>query len=249
MKQNTSPLPDPRVVFALSAYLSLFAVFARTLWLMGALLTLAVLSAVLLRTGLARVFHKLKRLWQIVFMVALLQSVFSPSGEVWLEIGPVVLLTSGGAAGGLAVLGRLAVLILGGSLFTVYGARELLQGMIRLRLPYEIVYMISVGIRFVPLMGEQLRDGLTALALRGVEVEKLKLRRRLKVYTYLLLPAVAGSLHNARALAMSMEMRGFGAFPRRTSYFTLSLDCRDYILMAVVVVLTLLTGAAVLRLA
>ena len=214
---------------------------------MGALLALAVLSAALLRADLSRVFQKLKRLWQIVFMVALLQSVFSPSGEVWLAIGPVVLLTSGGAVKGLIVLGRLAILILGGSLFTIYSARELLQGMIQLRLPYEIVYMISVGIRFVPLMGEELRDGLTALALRGVEVGVLKPRQRLKVYTYLLLPTVAGSLHNARFLAMSMEMRGFGAFPRRTSYFSLSFGYRDYILLAVVSVLTLLTGVVMMR--
>ena len=238
--------PDPRVVFALSAYLSLSAVFALKLLLMGALLALAVLSAALMHVDPGRIFKKLKRLWQIVFIVALLQSVFTPSGEIWLEIGPVVLLTSGGAAMGFLVLGRLAILILGGSLFTAYSSRELLQGMIQLKLPYEIVYMISVGLRFVPLMGEELRDGLTALALRGVVIEELKLRQRLKVYTYLLLPTVAGSLHNARALAMSMEMRGFGAFPRRTSYFTLSLGRWDYILLAAVAILTLLTATAVI---
>lgn len=239
--------PDPRVVFSLAAYLSLFAVFAQTLWLMGALLILAASSAILLHVDLARVFKKLKRLWQVVFTVALLQSVFSPSGEVWFSAGPVVLLSSGGVAKGLIVLGRLAILILGGSLFATYSTRELIQGMIQLRLPYEIAYMVSVGIRFVPLMGEELRDSLTALALRGVVIKELKLRQRVKVYTYLLLPTVAGSLHNARALAMSMEMRGFGAFPQRTSYFTFSFSRRDYLLLAATATLTLLTGAVMIR--
>ena len=110
--------------------------------------------------------------------------------------------------------------------------------MIRLRMPCQIAYMISVGIRFVPMM---VRDSLTALAPRGIVIEKLKLKNRLKVYTYLLLPIVAGSLHNARALSMSMEMRGFGAYPRRTSYFTLSLGRRDCFLLAVTFLLTILT--------
>jgi len=232
---------DPRCVFALAAYLSMFAVFSQNLWLMAGLLVLALLAAILLRVDLPRVFQRLKRLWQVIIFVALMQSIFSPSGQVWFQIGSVALLTSGGVVKGLVVLGRLAILILGGSLFTVYSMREMIQGMIRLRMPYQIAYMISVGIRFVPLMGEELRDSLTALALRGIVIEKLKLNKRLKVYTFLLLPIVAGSLHNARALTMSMEMRGFGAYSGRTSYFILSPGRRDYVFLAAVFLLTILT--------
>ena len=235
--------PDPRCVFAWAAYLSLFAVFARDLALIGALLALALLAAALIRVDLVRVFGRLKRLWQIAVMAALLQSLFSPSGEIWLQAGPITLLTSGGAVKGLVVIGRLAVLILGGSLFAAYRSRELIQAMIQMRLPYEAAYMVSVGIRFVPLMGEELRDSLTALALRGVVIKELKFRLRLKVYVYLLLPMVAGSLQNARELAMSMETRGFGAYPRRTSYFTLRLGPRDFALLIFTALLTLITAA------
>ena len=238
--------PDPRSTFAIAAYLSLFAVFAQSLTIMGGLLILALLAALSLRVELPRVFKRLKRLWQIIIIVALLQSIFSPAGEVWLQIGSVSLLTSGGVIKGLIVLGRLAILILGGSLFTVYSARELIQGMIQLKLPYEVAYMISIGIRFIPLMGEELRDSLTALALRGVVVKDLKMRKRLKVYTYLLLPMIAGSLHNARALTMSMEMRGFGAYPCRTSYFALALDRRDHGLLIATVLMAALTGSIII---
>jgi energy-coupling factor transport system permease protein len=196
----------------------------------------------LLRVDLPRVFQRLKRLWQVIIFIALLQSIFSPSGQVWLQIGRIALLTSGGVVKGLVVLGRLAILILGGSLFTIYSMREMIQGMIQMRMPYLIAYMISVGIRFVPLMGEELRDSLTALELRGIVIKKLKLGKRFRVYTYRLLPIVAGSLHNARALTMSMEMRGLGAYPERTSYFTLSLARGDYVLLAAAFLLTVLTG-------
>ncbi|MCL2162980.1 MAG: energy-coupling factor transporter transmembrane protein EcfT [Oscillospiraceae bacterium] len=242
-----SKRPDPRCAFAIAAYLSLFAVFTRSIIIIGALLAVALLSVAYLRVALPKVFHKLKRLWQVILFVALLQSVFSPIGEVWLKISSFPLLTSGGAHVGLLVLGRLSILILSGALFTAYSARELISGMIRLRLPYEIAYMISVGIRFIPLMGEELRDNLNAIALRGVVIKDLTLRLRLRTYVYLLLPSVAGSLHNAKELAMSMEMRGFRAYPRRTSYFTLILGARDYVLLASVAVLSLLTFGAILR--
>jgi energy-coupling factor transport system permease protein len=239
--KGSSP-PDPRCVFALAAYLSLFAVFTQTLWLMAALLAMTVITAQFMRVGLLRFLRHLKRLCQVIIIVALLQSIFSPSGAVWIQLGNIALLTSGGLEKGLVVLGRLLILILSGSLFTLHSARELIQGMIQLRLPYEIAYMISVGVRFIPMMGEELRDSLTALALRGVDIENLPIRSRLKVYTYLLLPMVAGSLHNARELAMSMETRGFGAYPGRTSYFELIIKRTDYVILAATALMALLTG-------
>ena len=241
--KKTSP-PDPRCAFASAAYLSLYAIFVQRLWLVSTLLFLAFVTAVLWGVSFRDVFGKLKRLWQIIIIVALLNSLFSPSGEIWIQIGSVALLTSGGVIRGFVVLFRLSILILGGSLFTKYGVRELIQGMVRLKLPYEIAYMISIGIRFIPLMSGELRDSLTALALRGVIMEELTLRQRIKVYTYLMMPMVAGSLHNARALSMSMEMRGFGAYPDRTGYFELTMVRRDYYVLAITGILVLLTGAS-----
>ena len=234
--------PDPRCTFAIAAYLSLFAVFVQSPATMGALLAISLAAAAFIGVSLKGALIRLKRLWQVIVFVALMQSLFSPAGTVWLSIGAVPVLTSGGAARGLVVLGRLTVLVLGGSLFSVYGARELIAAMIKMRMPYEIAYMISVGIRFVPQMSEELRDNLNALALRGVEVKELKLRKRVKVYTYLFLPAIAASLHNAKALSMSMEMRGFGAYPHRTSFLTLKFKLSDYILLAATALLAALSS-------
>ncbi|MCL2747036.1 MAG: energy-coupling factor transporter transmembrane protein EcfT [Oscillospiraceae bacterium] len=238
--------PDPRAAFAWAGYLSLFAVLAQDIWHIAAILAMALAAVVYWRVSLPKNLRRMKRLWQTALVIALLRSVFSPAGAIWLRAGPVILLSSGGLTQGLVVFGRLAILLLGGSLFSAYRARELIQGMIQLKLPYEIAYMVSVGLRFVPLLGEEMRDRLTALALRGVVIKELKLRRRLRVYLYLTAPAVAGSLLSARALALSMEMRGFRAYPRRTSYFTLTMDARDHALLAVSGTLALLTGAVII---
>jgi len=239
-------LPDPLCAFALAAYLSLFAIFAQSLRLVAALLVLSLLSVSLMGVSLSRVMRQLRRLWQVILTIAILQSCFSASGVIWIRVGSVTLLTSGGVEKGLLVFCRLSILVLSGALFTLYRPGELIRTLIRLKLPYEIAYMVSAGLRFVPMMGEELRDSLTALALRGVSVEEMKLRRRIKVYLYLLLPMIAGCLHKAGRLAMAMEMRGFGAYPRRTSYVTYTMRRSDYGIVCAAALLALLTGAAIL---
>lgn len=221
---------DPRAVFALVAYLSITAVAIRDARILTPLAGLALLCASCMGVSFRWLFIRLKRVWQVILAVSLLQSVFTPSGRIWLKIGGIPLLTSGGLLVGLVVTERLAVLIIGGGMLARYPGRVLIQGMIQLNLPFELAYMVSVGIRFIPLLGQELRDSLIAIQLRGVEFEKLKLRQRLRVYVYLLLPSVAASLHHARGLSISMEMRGFRAYPKRTSFFTLCFARRDYLL-------------------
>ena len=198
-------LPDPRFIFALALFFSTAAVVIRDECYMTALLLVAIICAVILKVGLRRLFGRLKRLWQVAITVTLLQIIFAA------HEAPVLI--------GLLVLFRLAILIISASMFTLYKPRELIRGMVQLRLPYEVAYMISIGIRFIPQLSEELKDSLTALQLRGVVIKELKLKKRLRLYTYLLLPTIASCLQNARELAMCMEMRAFKAMRKRTNYW------------------------------
>jgi len=236
--------PDPRVIFAFVLVISGYGVLIRDVRLMAALLVLTLICAAALGVSFSRLFGRLKRLWQAALAIALMQSLFAPSGTVLLEIGNIPLLTGGGVLKGLLVLFRLALLITGGAMFTRYPQRALIQAMVQVRLPYEAAYMISIGVRFIPQMMEVMKDSLTALQLRGVEIEELRLRKRLSLYAYLLLPVVAASLQNARELAMSMEMRAFRAMRERTSYYRLSLNCGDIALLCVVFLLAAGLAAA-----
>jgi len=236
-----SRLPDPRVIFALAMFFAGYGVVVRDVWFMSALLALSVIFGLVLGVDFIRLAKRLKRLWQVVITVALLQSVFAPSGTVILAVFDVPVLTSGGISKGLTVLFRLVLFISGAAMFTLYKPRELIQGMVQIKLPYEVAYMVSVGIRFVPKMSEELKDSLTALQLRGVVIEEIGLKKRLKLYSYLLLPVVASSLQNARELSMSMEMRAFKAMRERTSYYTLALKGRDALMLCGIFLL----GAAI----
>lgn len=235
--------PDPRVIFALVFFFSTFGIIIRMdVVAMIGILLLSTIFAKILGVRLGKIFGRLKRLMQIMLLVTILRSFFEPSGIVLFAIGDTPILTSGGIAMGVLVALRLIIFIIGASMLTVYPARALIQAMVQMKMPYEIAYMVSIGLRFVPQFAEELRDSLTALQLRGVVLEELRLRKRLSLYSYLLLPALVSSLQQAKELAMSMEMRAFRAMDTRTSYFTLSLKSRDLVMMVGVVVMTLITA-------
>jgi len=239
-------LPDPRVVFALVFFFSTFGIIIRTdVFAMFALLVVSVIFAGILGVRLLQIFSRLKRLMQIMLLVTVMRSFFAPSGMVFFAIGDVPILTSGGIAMGVLVALRFIIFIIGAATLTVYPARALIQAMVQMRMPYEIAYMVSIGLRFVPQFAEELKDALTALQLRGVVIEELKLRKRLSIYSYLLLPALVSSLQQAKELAMSMEMRAFRAMRERTSYFTLKLAGRDVAMLFGVAVMATLVGFVV----
>ena len=240
--------PDPRVIFATIFASSSFAIIIRDdVFAMAGLLLLVLVCSAILRVPLMRLLRRLKRLLQILLFITLLRSVFTPSGVVFVSLGNIPILTSGGVAMGILVSLRLIIFIIGASMLTVYPTRGLIQAMVQLKMPYEIAYMVSIGIRFVPLLAEEFKDSLTALQLRGVVIEKLKLKKRLSLYSYLLLPAIVGGLRQAKELAMSMEMRAFRAMSQRTSYFRLNIDKWDVILLVMVIAVSITIGMILLN--
>ncbi|MCL2023081.1 MAG: energy-coupling factor transporter transmembrane protein EcfT [Oscillospiraceae bacterium] len=239
---STHTLPDPRVVFVFALYFSTFAVIFRTPLPMTILLIIAVDYSIAIRVPFKKLWGRLKRLWQIVLAVSILQSVFVQSGETLIGIGGLPIVTLGGLLTGLTVLLRLALLITSASMLSVYPPRTLIQGMLQLGVPQEIAYMVSIGLRFIPQMGQALRDSIIALQLRGIEPRELKLIGRIRLYSYLLMPAVASTLQNARELSMSLEMRGFRAYNKRSSYRRLSLKTGDIFLLGAIGLFTIFTA-------
>ena len=244
---RSTHLPDPRVVFALALVLSSFAVIIReNLWLMTGLMLISFVCALAVGVDFRRLWRKLKRLFQLLFFVSILRSIFAPSGTVLLEVWGIQLLTVGGIQIGALVLLRLGLFITSGAMFTCYPVRTLIQGMVHIKMPYEIAYMVSIGVRFIPQLADELRDSLTALQLRGVVIEDLRLKKKLSLYTYLILPVIVSSMQNAKELAMSMEMRAFRAQERRTSFYELKLRPCDTLMLCCILVFTVLMSVVVI---
>lgn len=235
---------DPRAVFAAVFFLSSCAIVRRRAEQLLPFFVLALVLAVAMRLPFRQLWQKLRRLWQMIALVALLQGVFNPSGRVLLALWGRPVLTLGGLLTAAAVVQRMAILIVGGGMLARYRPRILVQGMVQLGLPYELATMVSVGIRFIPLAAQTLQDSLVAMQLRGIDHKGMPFRSRMRIYTYLLLPTIAGSVYSARQMATAMELRGFGAHPTRTSLHRLRLESRDLLFLLLIGLLALATAAA-----
>jgi energy-coupling factor transport system permease protein len=227
---------DPRVAFLSVFLLSTASVVLRHPLALLPVLLCAVAGAVWARAPVGQVLRRLRGLWALLLSVALLQTLFHGSWRAGLLVGT-------------AVLERLFILMLSGALLANYPGHLLVQGMLQLRLPYQLAYMVSVGLRFLPLFRESYRDSLLAIQLRGVDFHTLKWRMRFRVYTYLMMPTLVTGILSARTLSMAMELRGFGACETRSAYAPLRMARRDWVLLAAALALAaaLLAGEVALH--
>lgn len=230
---------DPRTKIILVVVIStLSVVITDPLWLFG-LFALSLALLCLSGMRLLEVFSRLRRFLFLFAALLVIQSIFTSTGEPLITIGEITLVTTGGVLRGTAVVLRMLTVISSALLLLSSQPMDLVLGLIRLRVPYEIAYMVLLAIRFLPVLGEEVKDALTAIQLRGVNINKIPLGRKVRVYTYIFMPVVVSALMKARQTAMVMEARAFRAYPRRTYLDELILKPADYAVMTA----ALLAGA------
>ncbi len=229
---------DPRAKLVTVMCLSSLAVIMQRILPLASVLLLAGLTSLYFRSDAIRAISRLRAFLWIFVAMAFVQSIFTAGGEPLLTAGGVTLLSTFGLERAGSIVLRFVVIIASASIMATSSPRDIIQGLHQWRVPYELAFMVAVAIRFLPLLREEARDVLTAIQLRGLELDKIPLRRRLQIYSYLLTPMIASVLGKARELAVAVEMRGFRAYDRRTSYRTLRMTGRDWLVTAGAVVMS-----------
>ncbi|NLY39253.1 MAG: energy-coupling factor transporter transmembrane protein EcfT [Firmicutes bacterium] len=223
---------DPRTKIVLVMVISTLSILMNeVLWLAG-LLAAAYLMLFLGGMKPGEVFPRLKRFLFLFVALLVIQSIFSPSGAPLITVGEIHLVTTGGVLKGIAVILRMLIIVTSAMMLLTSSPMELVLALIRFGVPYEIAFMVLMAIRFLPVLGEEVRDALTAIQLRGVKIKEIPLGQKIKVYTYIFMPVTASALLKAKKTAIAMEARAFRAFPRRSYLDELHLRGRDYAVMA-----------------
>ncbi|MDP3387703.1 MAG: energy-coupling factor transporter transmembrane component T [Eubacteriales bacterium] len=229
---------DPRVkLLIVMCISSLGLAFTRMPMLLAVFLTGMLLSQVLK----ADLFMLIKRIRIILYLFAVLviiQSIFVRSGDSLINIGSITILTTEGLSRGLAYLMRVLIILISGAIIATCDMRGLIQGLVQMKLPYDFAFMTSIGIKFLPLLMEELKDTLTAIQLRGIDIKSLPLKERTEIISYIFTPVFAGALTKAKKLSLSVECRGFRAFDKRTSILILKFSPVDYLAITLTFLLT-----------
>ena len=231
---------DVRAKLAIVACLSTTAVFIQHLYVLLCLLAVSVVLSAIFYSEVGTTLSKTKRLWYVFGAIIVLQSIFTRSGVVLFGFGNLAIITSGGLVKGLEFFLRISIIIFSATIIASSKSREVVQGLVQLKIPYEIAFMVSVGIRFLPLLKNEISDSLTAIQLRGVDLKKIAFKKRVMLYSYIFTPVLAGALNKAHRLSVAMEARAFRAYGTRSSYRVLKLEKKDY---AVIISSFLVTSA------
>jgi energy-coupling factor transport system permease protein len=205
----------------------------RDLYLLAVVLCLSIGLTVLLKANLLAVTKNIKRLLGVFVAIVILQSAFTREGKVVLELINISLITETGLLRGAQTLLRFLIIISSAVILTTSNYREIIQGLVKWKVPYELAFMVSVAIRFLPLLREEVNDMMTAIQLRGIDLKKIPFVKRLKIYSFLFMPMISSVLLKSQDLSVAMEMRAFRAFPQRTSYRELCFKVADYLTISI----------------
>ena len=123
---------------------------------------------------------------------------------------------------------------------------DLLSPFKRIGVPaHDIAMIISIALRFIPVLLEESERIMKAQASRGVDLQEGKLQEKIMGILALIVPLFASCFQIADELANAMEARGYNPEGKRVRYRTLKFALRDYCMLIVTSVL--LTGIITLR--
>jgi energy-coupling factor transport system permease protein len=178
----------------------------------------------------------------IIIFVAILQVLFSSQGDVgsvfW-ESRLIAITTGDFLIASITAL-RLVVLILIISLFTLctdikeltHGTERLLLPFAKLRFPvHEFSMIITVTLRFLPLLSEEAENLIKAQSSRGADFVKGRMGffKRLYRMLPLFVPLLVSSLRRAENLALAMEARCYTGGIGRTRLVRFSVQKTDIV--------------------
>lgn len=210
-----------------------------------------VLVAVLSKVPFSFMVRGLKPILFMLVFTALLNLFWTP-GKAFLEIWAITL-TWEGLEKAVFISLRLVLLILGSSLMTLTttpnqltdGLESLLRPLNHIHVPvHELAMMMSIALRFIPILLEETDRIMKAQAARGADFETGNIIQKLRNMLPILVPLFAAAIRRAGDLALAMDARCYHGGANRTKLHPLKYSRRDGIagmaLVGYIVVLAVL---------
>ena len=227
---------DPRVKFlgTLVFIVSLFLIkgLAGYVFVTVVLVTLVKLSKV----PFGMMLKGMKAIIFILIITVIFNMLFTP-GEAIFTIWRLSV-TKEGAIQAFRMAIRLSYLIIGSSIMTLTTTpNQLTDAMENLFSPlkvikvpvHEISMMMSIALRFIPILMEETDKIMKAQIARGADFESGNLIKRVTNMIPLLVPLFVSAFQRANDLAMAMEARCYHGGEGRTQMKPLRYEKRDYI--------------------
>ena len=180
----------------------------------------------------------------IILLVTVSFNLFLTDGEILFQISFLKITREGVSVAFFMAL-RLIYLVVGASLMTLTttpndltdGLESVLAPLNKIKVPvHEISMMMSIALRFIPILMEETDRIMKAQKARGADFENGNLIQKAKAMVPLLVPLFISAFRRANDLAMAMEARCYRGGEGRTKMKPLHYEKRDYTAYAILAV-------------
>ena len=228
---------DPRTkLLATALVFALVLVFNDPRYLAG-VLAAVIVAALLAGPAAKTLFRIASGLTPVVLATFVLWPLFVHQGTPllrwhWLEVTDVGLLYAAAMAERIVVPCLAALL-----LFITTRRRDVVTGLVRLGLPYQVGFGVTIAFGFIPNLVGIGQTIVQAQRARGLSIGKGGPGTRLRKSASLIVPLLITALASVQNLAFSMDSRGYGARAVRTYLHPLHLSGLDRALLVLEAVL------------
>lgn len=227
---------DPRVKLAATMLfiISLFVFHGATGYLVA-----AAFLAVVIKLSKVPFRYMVKGMKAILFLllITVVFNLFLTPGDPLFSIWKLTI-TKQGVRTAVFLAIRLSFLIIGSSIMTLTttpnqltdGLERMLKPLNRVKVPvHEIAMMMSIALRFIPILMEETDKIMKAQIARGADFESGNLIKKAKSLVPLLVPLFISAFRRANDLAMAMEARCYRGGEHRTKMKPLHYHKRDVV--------------------
>ncbi len=238
MKKNKLEI---RTILVIVICLSSIAVIRQNI-LTQFLVTISALILLIIRHHslhfLVGVLLRLRKIGFAILTVMIMQIVFRRTGEVYWQYW-LIKITEDGLLYGFVVGFRLINLILIAGLLFDVSTSEYLLAFKSWKIPYELSFLITTVIRFIPDYYILFNKYKETFQIRGIYIGKLKFRDKMNALVTILTTALITALNGVKQRAISLDMKGFRLHSNRTYLYSSSLTTVDVLLQISVILLSI----------
>lgn len=172
----------------------------------------------------------------LLMLITIVFNLFLTPGTPLVTIWKLTI-TQEGVRMALTMVIRLTLLIIGSSVMTLTttpnhltdGLEKMMRPLRLIKVPvHEVAMMMSIALRFIPILLEETDKIMKAQIARGADFESGNLIRRARAMVPLLVPLFISAFRRANDLAMAMEARCYRGGEGRTKMKPLIYRKRDY---------------------
>ncbi len=246
--------PRAKLVLVIAYIVAIF--LASNFYALAAVTLFLVIAVIFSRVPFGRVLRSVKMILFVIIFTAILNLFFYSAGEdahmiwewrflslSWESVINMIFLAM-----------RLFLLVMGTSILTLTttpvaltdGIESLLTPLKWIKFPvHELALIMSIALRFIPILIDETNRIVAAQKARGANFEKGGLISRAKAMIPVLIPLLVSAFRRAEDLGDAMDARCYSGAKGRTKYKKLTFTWRD--LIGLLLVAGLITGIVFLN--